>query len=116
MGQNSGGGGRHRGGVPPTGPGAGTRRGTALTVLAAVMLIIARFFGPGPGGSLVHLVVVLVLVVGGVGVAIVGVRFAVRAVRAGRDMATGALVIGSFLVLWGVVVLIGTFARYFAWR
>jgi hypothetical protein len=80
------------------------------------MLAIARVFGPGPGGSVVHLVVMLVLVLCGIAVAIVGVRFAVRAVRAGRDMATGALVIGSFLVLWGVVVLVGTFARYYAWR
>lgn len=102
--------------VPRTGPGAGTRRGTAFTALAAAMLVVGRLFGPEPGGSAVHLIATLFLVACGIGVAVVGVKFAIRAVRAGRDLATGALVVGSFLVLWGAVVLIETFARYFGWH
>ncbi len=102
--------------VPATGPGAGTRRSTLLIVLAAVMVGLGRFIGPGPGGSVSHLVAVLLLVTCGICVAVGGVRFGVRAVRAGRDMATAPLVIGGFLALWGVVVLVGTLGRFLGWR
>lgn len=112
--------GRHRGpsraAPPPTGPGAGTRRSTLLIVVAAVIVGVGRFVGPGPSGSPVHLAVVLLLVMCGIGVAVAGVRFGLRAVRAGRDMATAPLVIGGFLAVWGVVVLVGTVGRFLGWR
>ena len=102
--------------VPATGPGAGTRRSTLLIVVAAVMVGIGRLIGPGPSGSPGRLVAVLLLVACGVGVAVAGTRFGVRAVRAGRDMATAPLVIGGFLALWGVVVFVGTIGRFVGWH
>lgn len=87
-----------------------------LIVTAAVMVGVGRFIGPGPSGSAAHLVGVLLLVAGGICAAVAGVRFGVRAVRAGRDMATAPLVIGGFLALWGVVVLVGTVGRFLGWR
>lgn len=110
--------GRHRadGTPPPTGPGAGTRRATLLIVVAAVVLIVARLTGPGPQGSGMQLAVVLALAAAGIVLAVTGVRFGVRAVRAGRDMATAPLVIGSFLALWGLIILAGTVGRFVGWR
>jgi hypothetical protein len=111
--------GRHRGGIgppPTTGPGAGTRRSTLLIVIAAVCLVVARLIGPGPGGSGVQLAMVLALATTGIALAGAGVRFGIRAVRAGRDMATAPLVIGSFLAAWGLIVLAGTVGRFVGWR
>lgn len=112
--------GRHRApsrsATPATGPGAGTRRSTLLIVVAAVMITVGRITGPGPGGSAVLLVVVLGLVLAGILVAIGGVRFGIRAVRAGRDVASAPLVIGTFLAIWGVIVFVGTIGRFLGWR
>jgi hypothetical protein len=101
---------------PPTGPGAGTRRSVLLIVVAAAMIAFGRIIGPGPDGSVVLLLLVLALVVAGILVAIGGVRFGIRAVRAGRDVASAPLVIGAFLAVWGVVVLAGTIGRFLGWR
>jgi ABC-type Fe3+ transport system permease subunit len=80
------------------------------------MVGVGRFIGPGPGGSAFQLAAVLLLVACGIGVAVAGVRFGVRAVRAGRDMATAPLVIGAFLAVWGLVVLVGTVGRFLGWH
>lgn len=80
------------------------------------MITVGRLTGPGPGGSAVLLALVLALVVAGILVAIGGVRFGIRAVRAGRDVASAPLVIGTFLAIWGVVVLMGTVGRFLGWH
>lgn len=110
--------GKHRAGgsPPPTGPGAGTRRSTLLIVVAAVVLVVARLTGPGPSGSGMQLALVLALATAGIVLAVTGVRFGIRAVRAGRDMATAPLVIGTFLAFWGIIILAGTVGRFVGWR
>jgi hypothetical protein len=59
---------------------------------------------------------VLALATAGIVLAVTGVRFGIRAVRAGRDMATAPLVIGAFLAVWGLVILVGTVGRFVGWR
>lgn len=93
-----------------------TGRAAVQTLIATVMLAIARFAGPGEGGSVLQLLLVLLLVAAGMVVAVRGVRSASRAVRGGGDVATGPLVICSFLVLWGLVIAAGTLGRFWGWE
>lgn len=92
-----------------------TGRAAIQTLIAAVMLVIGRVAGPGEGGSVLQLVLVLLLVVAGIVEAMRGVRSASRAVRGGGDVATGPLVICAFLVLWGLVIVAGTLGRFWGW-
>lgn len=103
--------GRHR--APP---GAGTPRATLLVAIAVALVAFGRLLGPGPKGSPLELVLALTLVGSGMAVAVAGVRFGVRAMRAGRDVAAAPLVTGAFVVAWGLVVVVGTVGRFVGWR
>lgn len=105
--------------VTPTGPqlaghvlrDAWVATGTAAGLVLAGMLVVSTF----EEGSVLGLVGALVLLVAGLTAVVLGIVWAIRAIRLGRTVAMAPLLLAAIPVFYGLVATLGAFGRFFGW-
>jgi hypothetical protein len=91
------------------------RRAWLWTGVAAALILAGMALGPGEGGSVIMLVVVICGIL--LGLVALGRAFllTIRALKEGRTLAIAPLLADSGLLFWGLVAILGSFGRFYGW-
>jgi hypothetical protein len=95
--------------------GSDLRSAWAWGLVALALIVGGMTLGPGEGGSVLLLMVILVVQVAGLFILAWAFRFTVRVLQAGRLVGILPLLLDALLLFWGSVGILGTFGRYFGW-